>query len=106
MNGTSPVSGPVMPPNEKWSTLSSHTWMLMLPVASPGAVAVTTTLCGPWCRLFCTAVKLKAAEVWPAGMVTLAGTVKSPVLLDARLTTKGTLNVPPICTVPAFCCTP
>src|SRR5215510_13022782 len=73
----------------------SVTWTDCMADVKPVAVAVIVTLIVPCCVLW-TAVIVKFADVWLAGIVTVAGTVASLGLLLVRLTTSGWLTLEPV----------
>src|SRR5262245_33361844 len=74
-----------MPTSGLWSVTVIVRWLtvtLVVSLANPGLLAVIVALPGP------APVTSNVALVWPAGTVTVDGTVAASVLLLARLTTR------------------
>src|SRR5262245_6228523 len=85
---------------------SSTTVTVATPSIQPGAWAVKVTERGPFTCESLAAVKLNGAEVRPAGMMTLEGTLSAegwPMLSD---TTRFVVRVPGICTAHRLLITP
>ena len=74
--------------------------MAWAPFVKPLAVAVMVTVAVPSVSELSGAVSVKVAEVAPAGMVTVAGTVSREVLFEDSETMSGDVKVPEIETVP------
>ena len=73
-------------------------------MGSPLAVAVICSVCGPVRRPLSTSVAVNVADVDPAAIVTVAGSVNWVVSLELSDTTSGAVSVPPSCTVPESVC--
>src|SRR5215475_7740127 len=80
--------------------------MACVPLTKLGELAVTLAISAPFTVGSWPIVRLKFARVWPARIVTDAGTTNSLRLSDVKVTTRLVGSVPEMRTVPALVRTP
>jgi hypothetical protein len=84
----------------------SRTWRVTVAVVTPAPVAVSVNGCGPSAAVSSTMVSVKFAESWPAGMVTVAGTVAWVGSLEVSVTVRLVASVLLSATVAAIGASP
>ena len=92
-------------PTTRLAASLSRTCRLSVTAGLPNATALMVTSCAPSSKTSSTATMGTAVLFWPAGMITLAGTVSSETSLLLKVTVTSATAMPPsVSTPPPFVC--